>query len=74
MRVPLSVLQDEWEEAGFVRIHRQYLVALPHVSEVRVDGGRCSVRVGDAELPVSRRHTRELRDQLVRRARPGAGG
>jgi two-component system response regulator LytT len=30
-----------------------------------------SLRVGDAVLPVSRRHTRELRDRLVRSARPG---
>jgi hypothetical protein len=28
--------------------------------------------VGGTELAVSRRHTRELRDMLVRRARPAA--
>ena len=53
-------------DAGFTRIHRSTLVALQHVDEMRVDGGRCSVRVGDDWLPVSRRHTRELRDLLVR--------
>ena len=41
------------------------------IDEVRSDGGRMSVRVGDAVLAVSRRHTRELRDRLVRGARPG---
>ena len=41
------------------------------IDEVRTDGGRVSVRVGDAVLQVSRRHTRELRDRLVRSARPG---
>jgi hypothetical protein len=35
-----------------------------------MDGGRCTVVVGD-ELTVSRRHTRELRDVLVRG--PAAG-
>ena len=57
--------------AGFVRIHRRWLVPLRAIDEVRSDGGRMSVRVGDAVLAVSRRHTRELRDRLVRGARPG---
>jgi hypothetical protein len=39
-----------------------------------MDAGRCSVMVGDQELVVSRRHTRELRDLLVRRNRPGGPG
>lgn len=71
IRSPLSSLEEQWREAGFVRIHRSLLVALPHVAEVRMDAGRCTVVVGDEELAVSRRHTRELRDLLVRRARPG---
>jgi len=72
VRVPLSTLEEQWRAAGFVRIHRSLLVALSHIEEVRVDGGRCSVLVGGTELAVSRRHTRELRDLLVRRAKPGA--
>ena len=71
IRSPLSALEEQWREAGFVRIHRSLLVSLPHVAEVRMDAGRCTVVVGDEELAVSRRHTRELRDLLVRRARPG---
>ncbi|HEY0695564.1 MAG TPA: LytTR family DNA-binding domain-containing protein [Kribbella sp.] len=66
VRVPLSTLEERWREAGFTRIHRSTLVALAHVDEMRVDGGRYAVRVGDDWLPVSRRHTRELRDLLVR--------
>ena len=66
VRVPLSTLEERWRDAGFTRIHRSTLVALAHVDEMRVDGGRCSVRVGGDWLPVSRRHTRELRDLLVR--------
>ena len=74
IRSPLTTLEEQWREAGFVRIHRSLLVALPHVDEVRMDAGRCSVMVGGQELVVSRRHTRELRDLLVRRARPGGSG
>jgi DNA-binding LytR/AlgR family response regulator len=66
VRVPLSTLEERWGEAGFVRIHRSTLVALHHVDEVRLDGGRCTVRLGADELVVSRRHTRGLRDRLVR--------
>lgn len=66
VRIPLSTLEERWSDAGFTRIHRSTLVALQHVDEMRVDGGRCAVRVGDDWLPVSRRHTRELRDLLVR--------
>ena len=67
VRVPLTVLEERWADFGFVRIHRSTLVALPHVSEVHMDHGRCSVVVGAIELQVSRRHTKELRDTLLRR-------
>ncbi|SDS70689.1 DNA-binding response regulator, LytR/AlgR family [Nocardioides scoriae] len=70
LRVPLGQLEQEWAEAGFVRIHRSLLISTAYVEELRVDSGRCSVVVGGRELQVSRRHTRELRDLLVRRARP----
>jgi DNA-binding LytR/AlgR family response regulator len=67
LRVPLSVLEERWAGFGFVRIHRSTLVSLPHVSEVRMEHGRCTVVVGRTELQVSRRHTKELRDTLLRR-------
>ena len=67
IRTPLSTLEEEWGPAGFVRIHRSLLVALAHVGEVRMDAGRCTVMVGGTELGVSRRHTRELRDLLLKR-------
>ena len=72
VRVPLHQLEQEWATAGFVRIHRSVLIATAYVDEVHVEGGRCSVVIGDEHLQVSRRHTRELRDLLVRNARPGA--
>ena len=64
--------EERWRDAGFVRIHRQCLVSLAHVRQLRQDGSHCSVVVDGTELAVSRRHTRELRDLLVRRARPGS--
>ena len=66
LRRPLTQLEDEWGPAGFVRIHRSLLVALAHVDEVRMEGGRCTVVVGDADLVVSRRHTPQLRELLTR--------
>jgi DNA-binding LytR/AlgR family response regulator len=68
VRTPLSTLEEEWRPAGFLRIHRSLLVSLAHVTEVRTDAGRCTVLVGDVELAVSRRHTRDLRELLLRRA------
>ena len=72
LRVPLATLEERWGAAGFVRIHRSTLVQLRHVDEVRTEPGRCSVRLGAVELAVSRRHTRELRDRLIRAAAPQA--
>ena len=73
LRAPLTTVEQQWREAGFVRIHRSLLVSLPHVEEIRTEAGRCTVIVDGQELQVSRRHTRELRDLLVRRNRPGGG-
>ena len=58
VRVPLTTLEEQWSAAGFVRIHRRYLVALAHIDEVAFDSGHGTVRVGDDELSVSRRHLR----------------
>ena len=76
IRIPLSTLGEEWRSAGFVRIHRSLLVSIAHVTQVKMDRGRCTVHVGDpstgasTELGVSRRNTRELRELLVKRAEP----
>ncbi|MFD3547702.1 LytR/AlgR family response regulator transcription factor [Streptomyces sp. NPDC058655] len=68
VRIPLSTLEERWAARGFVRIHRRHLVALARIDELRLDAGTTSVRVGAAELQVSRRHARELRELLMRRA------
>ncbi|QGV77413.1 LytR/AlgR family response regulator transcription factor [Streptomyces ficellus] len=69
VRVPLSTLEERWASRGFVRIHRSHLVALRRIDELRLDAGTTTVRVGSAELAVSRRHARQLRDLLMRRPR-----
>ncbi|MEP7034668.1 MAG: LytTR family DNA-binding domain-containing protein [Actinomycetota bacterium] len=64
VRTSLTTLEERWAEAGFVRIHRSTLVALPYVDAVLTSHGSCKVRLGDIELQVSRRHLRALRDRL----------
>ena len=66
VRVSLATLAERWADAGFVRIHRSYLVQLRLVAELRLTGSGYVVATGDRELPVSRRHTRELKDRLIR--------
>jgi DNA-binding LytR/AlgR family response regulator len=69
VRVSLATLADRWAEAGFVRIHRSYLVQLRLVAELRLTPSGYVVTVDGTELPVSRRHTRELKDKLIRAAK-----
>jgi DNA-binding LytR/AlgR family response regulator len=69
VRLPMTVLEERWSRHGFVRIHRSHLVALRSVRELRADGAQTVVRVGTRDLPVSRRHHRDLRERLVRGAR-----
>ena len=75
VRIPLAQLEERWGDAGFLRIHRSYLVSLAQVTELRMSSSGYSVVLGDPEeeLPVSRRHTRELKDRLVRAPRQGWG-
>jgi DNA-binding LytR/AlgR family response regulator len=65
IRTPLSALADRWADAGFVRIHRSYVVALSAISELRSTDSGYVVVVDDLPLPVSRRHSRAVRDRLV---------
>lgn len=70
IRLPLSYLEEVWASAGFVRVHRGFLVAIPWVRDLRVtssSGLVAGTPVGD--VPVSRRHGRHLRQQLMEAAR-----
>ena len=71
IRVPLNDLEQQWEDAGYLRIHRSYLVAMNQVQQVRITAGKASVLINGAELPVSRRHLPAVRDKLeANRVRP----
>jgi DNA-binding LytR/AlgR family response regulator len=72
IRIPLNDLERQWAGAGFLRTHRSYLVAMDQVRQVRIGAGRASILVGNAELPVSRRHLPGVREKLeATRLRPG---
>ncbi len=66
VRVPLSELAERWAEAGFVRVHRSYLVHRDAVTEVRLAGAAPTVVLAEIELPVSRRLVSAVRDALLR--------
>lgn len=75
VRVPISSLEETWRDAGFVRVHRRYLIPLRHVSELRArNGGGYDLVVAGQVIPVSRRHARELRDRLARSSRQWRAG
>jgi two-component system, LytTR family, response regulator LytT len=66
LRAAMATLEEHWGPAGFVRIHRSYLVSLAHISEVRVERGRgYVVAIGDRLLPVSRRLGPQLKARLL---------
>jgi DNA-binding LytR/AlgR family response regulator len=69
VRVSLATLAERWADAGFVRIHRSYLVQIRLIAELRLTPSGYVVAIDGTELPVSRRHTRELKDKLIRAAK-----
>lgn len=73
LRVPMVALETRWADAGFVRIHRSYLVALAHITEVKLGAEEGVVVLGTTQLAVSRRHVRGLRAMLANRTEPQNG-
>ena len=75
IRTPLTTLQQEWGPAGFIRVHRGYLVALHRIVELRSVDGAHRISVSGqpvvADIPVSRRHLRVLKQRLLAGRRPG---
>jgi DNA-binding LytR/AlgR family response regulator len=69
VRVAMSRLEAAWATEGFTRVHRQHLVNLRAVRELRGEGGKVYVVLPDVTLGVARRHVRDLHDQLVFLAR-----
>lgn len=69
IRLSLSYLEEVWESAGFVRVHRGFLIAIPWVQDLRVTSSSGLVAGTPAgDVPVSRRHGRQLREQLLEAA------
>ena len=67
VREPLSDLEERWTPAGFLRVHRSYLVDRAAVTAVRLGGAHPVVVVAGQEVPVSRRMAPSVRDALLRR-------
>ena len=71
IRVPLNDLEQQWATAGYIRIHRSYLVAMDKIDTVKLQTGKAAVMIGGTELPVSRRALPYLRERLAaNRVRP----
>ncbi|WP_309127623.1 LytTR family DNA-binding domain-containing protein [Microbacterium sp.] len=66
IRIPISELEERWAAAGFVRIHRSYLVHADAVTEVRLSASPPVVGLPEIELPVSRRLIPAVRSRLVK--------
>jgi DNA-binding LytR/AlgR family response regulator len=66
LRCRLSDVESRWEPLGFARVHRGYLVNLRRAVEVRPRrNGTALLVLGEgAQVPIARRHVRELRDLL----------
>ena len=72
VRIPISRLEEHWQHAGFVRVHRSYLLAVPAVRELRSDvSGGLLAHTDAGDVPVSRRHARQLRERLLEAATRG---
>lgn len=70
VRMPISRLEEYWEGAGFVRVHRSFLLSLGAVRELRSDSaGALNAHTEAGDVPVSRRHARHLRERLLESAR-----
>ncbi len=69
IRMPISHLEERWAAHGFIRIHRSYLVSFKRITEFSMTAGIHTVTVAGYALPVSRRHVRDVRDQILRMGR-----
>lgn len=71
VRLPLTTLEQRWAPYGFLRIHRSVLVARNYIEQLRIEDGRATVILDGVALPVSRRHTPQVREALRMQSRDG---
>jgi len=66
IRATLGEVERRWEQFGFVRVHRQYLVNLTRAVELRpLLGGTAELAFADGQtIPIARRHVVELGKRL----------
>jgi DNA-binding LytR/AlgR family response regulator len=67
LRTPLSTLEVEWERAGFVRVHRGFLVNLRRATELKSEvNGTANLELDTGtRIPVARRNVAALRRRLT---------
>jgi DNA-binding LytR/AlgR family response regulator len=70
VRLPISQIETAWASAGFLRVHRSFIVAIGSVRELRTDDAGSTILVGNLEVPVSRTYARDLKQRLLQRGQP----
>jgi DNA-binding LytR/AlgR family response regulator len=64
-RGTLGEVEERWQEHGFMRVHRRFIVNLRRVIGLRLEGGSARVLFAKGtEVPVARRQLAEVRRRL----------
>ncbi|WP_136706114.1 LytTR family DNA-binding domain-containing protein [Agromyces sp. H66] len=65
IREPISDLELRWADAGFIRVHRSYLVDRRAITTVKLIGAHPTLTVAGEEIPVSRRSIPVVREAIL---------
>ncbi|WP_448808792.1 LytR/AlgR family response regulator transcription factor [Agromyces bauzanensis] len=65
IRETISELEERWADAGFIRVHRSYLVDGGAITVARLTGSHPAVIVAGEEIPVSRRSVAAVREAIL---------
>jgi DNA-binding LytR/AlgR family response regulator len=65
IRESISDLELRWAEAGFIRVHRSYLVDRNAITTVKLIGSHPTLTVAGEEIPVSRRSISVVREAIL---------
>lgn len=64
-RQSLGSLADQLADAGFIRVHRSWLVSSHHIESIQTDCGQTVVTISGQIIPVARRCAREVKMRLL---------